>query len=213
MKKLWLAVLLAAATLIFAACGGAPQLSEVETTVVDEEAVSFIRPAEWLPVEPVSEHGVCAFSAPDGSLSLEVVGELGAMEYYSVEELGAEVAETVAAGLFAAETDSEQKTADGRFTGIMRGEDGSGQKMVCRIDLFAPYPSVHYYLLALATEDAYAESRGLLQGVADSFTVTKSDEEMYQLIREEREAAAEQAGESGDADDADNEGESEAPAD
>lgn len=193
MKRFWLAAL-AAALCLLTACGAA-DLDEVETTVIDEEGFSLILPAAWERVEPVSEHGVCAFSGEEGELTLEIVSELGPMEYYSTEELGDMVSDSVSESLFAEEPDCDWRVSENKYTNVMRGQDASGEPLVCRLDLIMPYPSVHYYLLYLAAEDAYQANRRVAAGILDSFTVTKSAEEMYQLIQE-RQAAEEAARES-----------------
>ncbi|MBR2784291.1 MAG: hypothetical protein IKD93_08935 [Firmicutes bacterium] len=192
MKKLWLAALTLALCLL-SACGGGPELSSLDTETVEEDCVSFLRPAAWQPAEPASAYGICAFRNEEESLSLEVVGELGTMEYYSLEELGEETAQTLADSLFAAEPDTESRCTDDYYSSVMQGQDEDGQDLVCRIDLLMPYPSVHYYLLTLATPAAYQDNVRVLDGIRESFTLTKTDEEIYHMIQEERKAAAEEA--------------------
>ena len=188
MKKLC-ALMLAAALCLLAACG-APDLDSIETAVVEEEGFSFLRPAAWTETEPASANGVCAFRSDAGDLSLEVVQELGAMEYYSLIELGDMVAETVRDSVFAAEPESEERSRENKYSATMRGEDAAGNEVVCRVDLFMPYESVHYYLIYLATPEAYQENSNIADDILDGFTVTKSAEEMYQYINDQRADAA-----------------------
>ena len=188
MKKIC-ALLLVAALCLLAACG-APDLDSIETAVVEEEGFSFFRPAAWTQTEPASANGVCAFSTEAGDLSLEVVQELGAMEYYSLIELGDKVAETVGDSVFAATPESEERSKDNKYSSTMRGADADGNEVVCRVDLIMPYESVHYYLIYLATPEAYQENSNIADDILNGFTVTKSAEEMYQYINDQRTDAA-----------------------
>lgn len=189
MKKKLCILLMIAALCLLAACG-APELDDVATTVIDEEDCSFTLPADWQSVEPVSANGVCSFRNAAGDLTLEVVRELGAMEYYSLDELGDMVAEDMAADLFAAEPEREQRSEKDRYSCLMQGTDAEGNALACRVDLYMPYPSAHYYLIYLATPEAYAANKKIADGILDGFTVTKSAEEMYQYIDEQRDEAA-----------------------
>lgn len=208
MKKLF-ALVLAVSVLTLGACG-ALDLDDVETSIRDEEGFSFELPAAWQETEPASAYGVCAFCDETGRLTLEVVRELGAMEYYSLDELGDMVAATIGGSVFSELPAKDQWTASGRdnrYSCAMQGQDAAGQELVCRVDLVMPYPSIHYYLVYLAAPEAYAANRGIADGILAGFTATKSAEEMYQLINEERTAAAEAeaaeaagAGESGEKD-------------
>ena len=187
-KKICILIMFAVLCLL-TACG-APDLDEVATTVADEEDCSFILPADWERVEPTSANGVCAFRSAEGDLTLEVVRELGAMEYYSLDELGDTVAEKIAGDLFAAEPEREQRSGNDKYSCLMQGTDADGSALACRVDLYMPYPSAHYYLVYLATPDAYAANKKIADGILDGFTVTKSAEEMYMYIDEQRDAAA-----------------------
>ena len=182
-------LLIIAALCLFAACG-APDLDEVATTVTDEEDCSFTLPADWQRVEPRSANGVCAFRNEAGDLSLEVVRELGAMEYYSPDELGDMVAEKMADEVFATEPEREQRSDKYKYSCLMQGTDADGGELVCRVDLYMPYPSAHYYLIYLTTPEVYAANKKIADGILGGFTVTKSAEEMYQYIDEQRDAAA-----------------------
>ena len=183
------ALLLVAALCLLAACG-APDLDSIETTVVEEDGFSFLRPAAWMETEPSSANGVCAFSTEAGDLSLEVVQELGAMEYYSLIELGDKVAETVGDSVFAATPESEERSSGKKYSSTMRGADADSNEVVCRVDLIMPYDSVHYYLIYLATPEAYQENSNIADDILNGFTITKSAEEMYQYINDQRTDAA-----------------------
>ena len=198
MKKLC-ALLLAVALCLLAACG-APDLDSIETAVVEEDGFSFLRPAAWMETEPASANGVCAFSNETGDLSLEVVRELGAMEYYSLIELGDKVAETVGDSVFASTPESQERSKNNKYSATLRGEDADGNDVVCRVDLIMPYESVHYYLIYLATPEAYQENSNIADDILDGFTVTKSAEEMYQYINDQHtDAASAETGGDGDA--------------
>lgn len=187
-KKISILIMFAVLCLL-TACG-APDLDQVATTVTDEEDCSFTLPADWQRVEPTSANGVCAFRSAAGDLTLEVVRELGAMEYYSPDELGDLVAEKMAEDLFAAEPEREQHSEKNKYSCLMQGTDADGGKLACRVDLYMPYPSAHYYLIYLATPEAYSANKKIADGILDGFTVTKSAEEMYIYIDEQRDAAA-----------------------
>ena len=189
MKKKLCILLMIAALCLLTACG-APELDDVATTVIDEEDCSFTLPADWQRRESISANGVCSFRNAAGDLTLEVVRELGVMEYYSLDELGDLVAEEIAAGLFAAEPEREQRSENDKYSCLMQGADADGGALACRVDLYMPYPSAHYYLIYLATPEAYAANKKIADGILDGFTVTKSAEEMYQYIDEQRDEAA-----------------------
>ena len=192
MKKLYTVVIILTFCFL-TACGAGQELDRVDTQILDGTGFSLTLPTAWQQEQPASDYGVYAFSADDGQLSLEIVQELGAMEYYSAEELGASVSEAIGGSLFAGEPDSSSSSSDTSYTNVLQGSDADGNKLVCRIDLLMPYPSVRYYLVCTATPDAYKANRRLIEGVRDSFTVTMSAEEMYQFIDEQRRRAAEEA--------------------
>ena len=100
------------------------------------------------------------------------------------------MAEAIGDSIFAATPESEERSKDNKYSSTMRGADADGNEVVCRVDLIMPYDSVHYYLIYLATPEAYQENSNIADDILNGFTVTKSAEEMYQYINDQRADAA-----------------------
>lgn len=190
MKKWW-AILLLIALLPLGGCAVAFQneFNDLDTQTIEHDAgYSLLLPADWILAE-ADDRGELYYSA-DGAVSLSLLRELGGVEYYSLQEVGDMLCEDIGSELFSVVEPGAGKVKDDVYRRIIGGEDKDGNPLVSDVCIFAPYVSVRYYLVFTAASATYEENRNVIDGIAGSFTITKSEEETFQYLEAEREAAA-----------------------
>ncbi len=204
MKRLIAHACLLLCCLLLAACGSAPDYADVETVAVESDTgFSFQIPADWQvselntqnepqissDAEAPAEYGLYECFNAAGSMSLLVLAEYGGMEYNSTQELCDLMSDSLLASLFAEGEKTAVRGEDTHFNQQISGKDVSGNDIVCQVYIWHPYTALRYYMIFIATADAFAEEAYIVDGIESSFVVTKGAEEMYQWIQDKRSEA------------------------
>lgn len=177
-------------------CGGCSLMLQSGLTAGNSQRIesahgfAFRVPSDWLMEEVDAEHVQYRFHSAEEDIYLTVVMELGGMAYDSTTEIGAALAEQLAADLYdEVETERAEET-ETSYRCLLRGMDADGAALVSELYLYAPFVSARYYLLFQAADAVYDESRKMIDDVIASFALTMTREEVYAHMREMREDAA-----------------------
>ena len=174
------AVMLLAVCLLAAGCGsgaGRLQLSDLETKEYNnaENGATITIPADW---QVTSEDDTTTvFSNPDGSISFVLKWELGGMSYFSKEEL---------AGLAEDVCNSVLQNPEVYKNG------GADVNAVCDTAIIQYFNDVRYYLVAVTDAGTYGEYEDVFTQIANSFTCSLSEDEVYEKMNARNEALAQQ---------------------
>ncbi len=155
-------------------------------------------PEEWLILSEAEDNVV--FTAPEGSLTLTMVWELGGYTYYSDSGL-LDIAEAVA-GQILQEPEilqRQSRTLPGNnqlltATGPLQqteGEvydkaEGEPASAVCEIMLFSPLPALRYYVITVADVATYEQNSSLLKDIYASFYLNESEDVLYEGLHQEQ---------------------------
>ena len=186
-----------AVAVMLTACGNADdsklQLSEMETIEYNnpQNGASITIPADW---QVKSEDENCTvFANADGTISLVLKWELGGMSYFSEEELAGLAADVCKATLGeGAEVykSLELTKFDVAVKAVFCGE-ADGVNAVCDTAIIQYYNDVRYYLTAVTDAGTYSQYEDAFTQIANSFTCTLTEDEVYQKMNERNLAKAE----------------------
>ena len=194
------AVMLLAVCLLAAGCGsgaGRLQLSDLETKEYNnaENGATITIPADW---QVTSEDDTTTvFSNPDGSISFVLKWELGGMSYFSKEEL-AGLAEDVCNSVLQnpeVYTSLELSRFDVAVKAVCTGtakNGGADVNAVCDTAIIQYFNDVRYYLVAVTDAGTYGEYEDVFTQIANSFTCSLSEDEVYEKMNARNEALAQQ---------------------
>ncbi|MGI5824789.1 MAG: hypothetical protein ACOX7J_04375 [Bacillota bacterium] len=174
-------------------------LSELETVQYNNphNGASVTVPADW---EIISEdENGTVFSDADGTISFVLKWELGGMSYFSKEELAGLAVDVAKATLKdAAVYESLELTkfdvaVKGVCTGTVADDAENSVNAVCDTAIIQYFHDVRYYLVAVTDAGTYAEYENVFTQIANSFTCSLSEDEVYEKINEQAAAMAEEA--------------------
>jgi len=188
-----LACMLSGCSLMFSG-----SFDRLETQQVESElGFTFAIPADWQALsveEDVFEQ--YRYAGPNGDITLQVFAEMGGMDYMPLEDMAAELSLDVQERVFdsnAAESPVETvlQNLDTLQVIQLQGYDPDGQQLIARLVLYSPYDAIRYHLVFLGTASYFAENDYVIDGIADSFLLTKTEEDIYKLVHELHQAEEE----------------------
>lgn len=191
MRKLKMGAALALLLLCVAAlygCGDEQlSLQNMETTVYSHptNGAELTLPADWQMLSEGDEATV--FVNADNSISLGVARELAGFSYYSTDGL-ADLAEELAGSVLTEPEilQREQLThPDDAVLVTAAGQllEGDGEA-VCQVVVISPLAAVRYFIVVTAESDAFDEYQKVLREVYATFTLNKTEDEIYQQLTE-----------------------------
>lgn len=139
----------------------------------------------------------------DKSVSLNVVSEIGGMDYHTMPDL-LQMATTmlsksiddltVVAELSDADvtmdasTTSESNTK-AKKTGheVLKGTTKDGDEVLADVTVFAPLDGIHYYLIFLCGGKDYTANSQLFEDINKSFELVKTEDEIYDMLDDKME--------------------------
>ncbi len=191
MKKRAFCLLCAACLLLLTACGAfGLSFSDMERqTYVSENGYSVQLPADWTKTEETQEQA--SFLSAAGDMSCTICCELGGVEYDSLEEVGELLEEQVGESLFDAYTLGEPIYGGTTYRNCLTGTQPDGSTLTADLNVYHVYPGVRYYMIFVTETETYRDRGSLISGVLRSFKTTLTQDEVYQLMRDRREAEAE----------------------
>ena len=184
--KISLTVVLFSMLLFLSAClGNMNKLSLYDNEVQNIEAEAYFSidlPADWQITENVDN----TFSAvsPEQNLGMIVIAEFGGFTFHSMENLGQNVTEYVDLENLEVTYVQENLNSKTQYHQILKFTDADGVEGIVDNYIYNPYTSVVYYLFLTCSESEYDTYSRLFSDIINSFDLTKSQEEYYEIIQE-----------------------------
>lgn len=180
--------------ILLGACGSQPEPSLdfyalERQTYESENGYSIQFPADWVLLEEDLES--TTFVSGDGSLSCTISCELGGVEYYSLEEIGDMLLESLATVVLASSEAGEPVVDEATYRNQLTGETVEGDPLTADVNVYRVQAGVRYYMTFL-TDGAYEEQQPMINAILGSFRTTMHEEDLYQLMKDRREEAADE---------------------
>lgn len=160
-------------------------------TYTHQSGYSLLVPESW---EKTQENlAQATFVSQENAVSLNIISELGGMDYFSLTEDYDAVAAMLGKNISNTEVVEEPATSDAKkqLRRVIKGNTEDGDTVIVDIWLTEPMPSVRYYLLFSAGGNDYNNMRPVIDEMIASFKVVKSQDEIYSLLDEARDMAKE----------------------
>lgn len=194
------AVMLLAVCWLAAGCGGGAgklQLSDLETKEYNnaQNGATITIPADWQVTD--EDDNSTVFTNPDGSISFVLKWELSGMSYFSKEELAGLAADVCGSVLQNSEvyTSLELSRFDVAVKVVCTGTAKNGDadvNAVCDTAIIQYFNDVRYYLVSVTDAGTYGEYEDVFTQIANSFTCSLSEDEVYEKMNARNEALAQQ---------------------
>lgn len=156
------------------------------TTYTHQSGYSLSIPESW---EKTQESlAQATFVSQENGISLNIISELGGMDYFSLTEDYDAVAAMLGKDISNIEVVEEPATSDSakQLRRVIKGDTEDGNSVIIDIWLTEPMESVRYYLLFCAGGTDYENMRPVIDEMIASFKVVKSQDEIYSLLDEAR---------------------------
>ncbi len=139
----------------------------------------------------------------DKTISLNIVSEIGGMDYHTMPELlqtaTTMLAESiddlsVVAELSDADVSTEAgTTSEGKITAkktgheVLKGMTKDGDQVLADVTAQAPLDGIHYYLIFLCGGKDYTANSQLFEDINKSFELVKTEDEIYGMLDDKME--------------------------
>ncbi len=188
--KAFLPLFLCIFAVFFTACqrGGELSLSKMEPQMYKHiTGYQISVPGDWLPAAQTAA-GVY-FIDDNNNISLNIISEMGGMDFYSPEELIQMVIEKLGSSLKDIKTRQILGVQDkkSQYGVVISGENASGEVIANTIWLYEPVNGIRYYLFFNCGGDDYTRFEGVFNEVIKSFRFIANDEEVFSLLNLDKE--------------------------
>ena len=161
----------------------------MQTYINQKAGYVVLMPKEW--VKKFENDVSVGFVGTDPNIALDVVFEIGGVDYLSLDSLGDIVIANYKKkfkNLKVIESAASNVTTNA-YRVIVEGKTADGKNIVAKTIFFEPAIGVRYYLSFIANPKDYYANDFLFENVAQSFQMTKTELDLYKLLasREEEE--------------------------
>ena len=183
--NLLLGVILTFTLVLFASCGSKTQgaaLKNIETSEYTHiTGYQLTVPANWQPVAQTTA-GVY-FVDELNHISLNVVSEIGGMDFLSLEEMSVLIKDKFSAGYTDVEELAVIKGKDEKkeYGLVLKGMDGVNP-VIADIWIYEPYNSIRYYLIFSCGGDDYQNNTQLFKEITGSFNFVSDKNQVYEML-------------------------------
>jgi len=150
---------------------------------------SILVPQDWNLEEETDTTAL--FLDPEGSMALQIISEIGGMDYYSLDEC-ADFAKAMLAQslneLSLKEDLSVRDKAKSRLQ-LWQGREEDGNLVQALAYTFHPYDSMRYYVFLLAGGSDFQQYQKVFEAMISSFSINKPVDEIYELLNKEPDEA------------------------
>ena len=183
MKKLIINLIIS--LLILTSCVFSPGLRNTETQLYTNQAGYHITlPLSWQAVEAEKENAV--FVAPDNSVSLTIVSELGGEAYYALSEIADMLITRLPQGNSPWQINRTIIDTEEELRLFVQGEDEQGLEMGLDITILQPHPGIRYYLLFAGGRLTISQLNTLIGDIIKSFKLDEELPYLYELMEDWR---------------------------
>jgi hypothetical protein len=193
MKRL-LPVIMIIALVLLGGCSidfGSENIDLPTSLYTNDNGYELMVPDDWLKVEETVEQ--VSFAASDNQLAFSITTELGGIDYYSMRELKEQYIEEIGEELFKNYDIADDANGTKYFYALLEGADKNGSKITANIYAYQPYLTIRHYLVVIASGSVYKQYSQAIEQLAESFTITISEDDYLQLMIDRREAALEES--------------------
>jgi len=148
-----------------------------------EQGYSLTLPENWQQQQTKDEK-TTSFLSDDGSIKLDIVCELGGVEYYSLAEVAQLLEDQLAKGMKNSEVVSTKDDDQKQYREVFACVDDQGRGVTYDISIIHPYNSLRYFLIFTSGTNNYQENSLLIDDIINSFKVTAGEEDMYAQIKQ-----------------------------
>ena len=184
MKRVLLSLVLICVFLLTAACSD-QSFDDLDLTTYESRwGYTLSIPTDW----EITEDGdaSCTFTNAAGDIILATDVAAGTMEYQTLEELCDELRTQMLDTLFETIETSKERGTENAYRILLSGTDAQGTEVTVDVMIYSPFTSVHYYFTVTAQAEQYEKNSYIIDGIFDSLTVTKTEDEIYAQIRADR---------------------------
>ncbi|MDR2712703.1 MAG: hypothetical protein LBB91_06265 [Clostridiales bacterium] len=142
-------------------------------------------PEDWNLEEETGTTAV--FLDPEGSMALQIVSEIGGMDYYSLDECAGfarQMLDQSLTELSLVEDLPVRDKAKSRLQ-LWQGQDEDGYLAQVLAYTFHPYDSLRYYVFLLAGGSDFQQYQKVFEAMISSFQLSKPIDEIYELLNKE----------------------------
>jgi hypothetical protein len=199
LRVLLIFVCSAALLLILSGCENSSEINLSDLSTVEynnpNNGATITVPAEWQVVS--EDENSTMFTSEDGTVSFIIKWELGGMSYFSKEELAGLAADVCNATLDngsvyeSLELTKFDVAVKAICTGTVNDESGNAVNAVCDTAIIQYFNDVRYYLVAVTDAGTYDQYQKVFTQIANSFSCSLSEDEVYEKMNQQTEAMAE----------------------
>ncbi len=153
-----------------------------------ENGYDLMVPIGWQQTKNSPEQ--VSFVAPDADIAFSITTELGGIDYYSMREIKDQFTVKLGEELFNNYKVVEDNNGTKYFWVWLTGTDKEGKKIAVDIYAYQPFITIRHYMVVVSAEDIYSQYSDSIAEMINSFTITMTEDEYLQLMRDRREAAA-----------------------
>lgn len=127
-------------------------------------------------------------------ISLNIISEMGGVDFYSPEELGQMVVERLEEVFSQLQVEQILRVRDKntQYSLLLTGENSAGERVVNTLWLYEPLNGIRYYLIFSCGGDDYNEYARVFEDVIRSFRFDDREEEVLSLLNLSEEELAEE---------------------
>lgn len=144
----------------------------------------------------LEEKNQVLFVSENPPASLNIMMEVGGYNYYTPQELAEEMMNRLTADFTEKKEVNTQRITKGTYDIriVYSGKNAAGDDVTLDLVILEPISGVHYYLLLTVPSKGYGDWDKDWQTMFRSFKVTKTEDEIYQVLRPNEEEKTESDG-------------------
>ncbi len=150
---------------------------------LDEQGYAITLPEDWQQQQTEDEY-TTSFLSDDDLIKIDVVYELGGVEYYSLEEVAGLLEDELVEGMDSAQRVSTKSDDQEQYREVFACIDEQGRGVTYDITIIHPYNSLRYFLIFTSGTNNYQENNVLIDDIINSFEVTAESEDMYAKLKQ-----------------------------
>ena len=183
--------------LVFSGCTSQSSLKkkQMQTYINQKAGYVVLLPHDWK--KQYENDVTTGFVGQNPNIAMDIVFEIGGFDYLSLDSLGDLVIKNYKKNfkdLKVIEKDVS-KISNNAYRVIIQGKTSQGKDVIVKTIFFEPSIGIRYYLAFAANPKDYYDNDYLFEDIAQSFQMTKTDQDLYKLLknREEEEFKKEHA--------------------
>ena len=133
------------------------------------------------------------FLNPEGTIAINVISELGGMDFYSLDELMTMVVENLTKSGKDIQMEGALAVADSLYQRrqLISYTNTAEEKIYADIWLYEPMAGIRYYIIISCGGDDYKDYSGMFDSIVQSFVFTGNSTDVYALLNLPQEELAE----------------------